>query len=199
MLRPTTGVRRTRSRLMGSWSPLRVLVGPEDVPRERVEAAAPDGGVSPTLLGRATVLQQVVSSLLVGRVLVESGLDVVARMHPAGVMYLEHVESDRTTRGFVVAAVSSMEPRPIWPMLLPLSVLEVAPIDWIAACSVPKMPALESIEHAPADAYVLGWLPAADLTKLPIVTLEPHFGHDFEGQYRQAKNHQLRPIDTFPG
>lgn len=183
---------------MGTWSPQRVLIGPADVPRERVEAAAPEGGVSQVLLGRVTPLQHVVASLVVRRSLVDAGLDVIARMHAVGILHLEHRHQNGTSRGLVVASASSMEPRPIWPVQLPLSALEVAPVDWIAACSVPKLPKLEGIDDGDAFAYVLGWLPADRLTRLPIVTLEPHVGHEFTALYRQAKNHQLRPLDTFP-
>jgi hypothetical protein len=183
------------------WAPQRVSITPADMPVDKVAADLPDDGVSPLLLNKMDPLQAVVASLVVGRLLRERGLDVTARMHSSGLMFLEHhpaAADERTTRGFVVAAASSMEPRPIWPMLLPLAVPELVELDWIAACSVPKLPALEALDEDGADAFVLGWLDAEAVTKLPIVAVEAHLGHDFPAQYRQAKNHQLRPLDEFP-
>lgn len=182
-----------------SWRPQCVPVRPEDVPIERAAAAVPEGGVCQRLLGRETHLQHIVATLTVRRVAAEQGTVLIARMHQSGILHLVHRSSAGDTRGFVVAAASSMEPRPIWPMLLPNSVLELAPLDWVIGCSVPKMPALEAIPDGAADAYVLGWLNGEDLKRLPIVTLQPHLGHEFQAQYRQAKNHWLRPIDQFPG
>lgn len=180
------------------WQPERVAVRPEDVPIERAATAVPDGGVSQRLLGRATHLQHIVATLTVRSLLSERGTVLIARMHQSGILHLVHRCSTGDTRGFVVAAASSMEPRPIWPMLLPNSVLELEPLDWVIGCSVPKMPALEAIADRAADAYVLGWLSGEELTRLPIVTLQPHLGHEFQAQYRQAKNHRLRPMDQFP-
>lgn len=181
------------------WAPLRVQLAQRDVPAERAAAAAPDAGVAPQLLGRVTHLQHVVASLVVRRTLQERGVELRAHMHASGLLFLVREDGARTSRGFVVASTSSMEPRPIWPMQLPLSVLEVAPIDWIVACSVPKTPALAAIGDGAADAYVLGWLAHGDLAKLPIITLQPHPDHEYWAKYRQAKNRQLRSIDEFPG
>jgi len=154
---------------------------------------------SPFLLGNATALQHFVSTLLVRKYLLERELDASARLHPAGILVLKKLSDGTVSRGFVVATASSMEPRPIWPMFVPMSVLELVPVDWVVGCSVPKTPALENL-HAqqPAEAYILGWLSAAQVTRLPIVTVEPHLGHEFQAQYHQAKNRQLLTIDDFP-
>lgn len=154
--------------------------------------------MSQTLLGNLDFRQHVAATLLMGRVLRhDHGVQVAARRHESGILLLEHEADGRVVRGYVMAAESSMEPRPIWPALLPLAVPEATPIDWIAGCTVPKMPAIEQLDEHPAMAYVLGWLPADDIVHLPIVTLQPHLGHDFEARYRQAKNHQLKPLATF--
>lgn len=180
------------------WHPRRVELRPRDVPHERLAAGGDDGEAPQPLLGKVSTLQHVVGTLAVGRFLTEHGAHLHARRHASGIMLLEGERDGVASIGFVVAAASSMEPRPIWPMLLPLQVLEAVAIDWVAACSVPKAPALEAIGERPADAYLLGWLPGEVIPSLPIVTLEPHLGHDFQARYRQAKNHQLRPLETFP-
>lgn len=179
------------------WQPERVTVAAEDVPRERIAAAAPDGGVSPLLLGRSNQLQQVVASILVRRKLLEQGVDVISRMHRSGIMFLECRDTGQPTLGLVVASVSSMEPRPIWPTLIPLRVLDVAAVDWVGSCSVPKQPAFDAIDDQTADAYLLGWLAADEVAQLPIVTLEPHLGHEFEAKYRQVKHHELRSFSEW--
>lgn len=180
------------------WHPRRIELRPRDVPHERL-AAAGDGGEAPRpLLGKVSTLQHVVGTLAVGRFLTEHGVRLHARRHASGIMLLEGQRERIASVGFVVVTASSMEPRPIWPMLLPLQVLEAVAIDWFAACSVPKAPALDAIEERPADAYLLGWLPREAIPNLQIVTLEPHLGHEFQARYRQAKNHQLRPLEEFP-
>jgi hypothetical protein len=179
------------------WVPERMTITTADVPRERVSEAAPDGGVSPRLLGKANQLQQVVASLVVRRSLIERGIDIVTRMHRSGVMFLESRRAGENQLGFVVPFVSSMEPRPIWPTLVPLGVLDLVPIDWIASCSVPKQPALDAIEERDGFGYLLGWLAADDIAQLPIVTVSSHSGHEFDAKYRQTKNHRLRPFSDF--
>ncbi len=180
-----------------SWTPERITITAAEVPRDRVAAAAPDGGVAPQLLGKSNQLQQVVASLLVRRSLIERGVDIVTRMHRSGVMYLASSRAGEEQLGFVVPFVSSMEPRPIWPTLIPLSVLDLVPIDWIASCSVPKQPALDAIEEHDGFGYLLGWLAADDVAQLPIVTVESHAGHEFGAKYRQTKNHRLRPFSAW--
>lgn len=179
------------------WVPERIAITASDVPRERVLEAAPDGGVSPRLLGKANQLQQVVASLVVRRSLIDRGIDIVTRMHRSGVMFLEARRAGEQQLGFVVPFVSSMEPRPIWPTLIPLSVLDLVPIDWIASCSVPKQPALDAIEERDGFGYLLGWLAADDIARLPIVTVASHSGHEFDAKYRQTKNHRLRPFSDW--
>lgn len=179
------------------WVPERITITADDVPRERVSDAAPDGGVSPRLLGKANQLQQVVASLVVRRSLIDRGVEIVTRMHRSGIMFLESRRSGEEQLGFVVPFVSSMEPRPIWPTLVPLSVLELVPVDWIASCSVPKQPALDAIEERDGFGYLLGWLAADDIAQLPIVTVSSHSGHEFDAKYRQAKNHRLRPFSDW--
>jgi hypothetical protein len=122
----------------------------------------------------------------------------VARMDRAGVMFLEDRDGSAPRLGYVVPFVSSMEPRPIWPTLVPLSILDLAPVDWVASCSVPKQPALDAIKERDAFGYLLGWLDADEVARLPIVTVSAHMGHEFEAKYRQAKNHQLRPFHAWP-
>lgn len=180
------------------WHPERVLLTADEVPRARIEAAAPEGGVSPLLLGKASQLQQVAASLLVRRALLAQKVEVVTRMHSSGVVLLECGRGDDSRRGFVVASVSSMEPRPIWPTLIPLSVFDIAPLDWVGSCSVPKQPALDAIEERPADAYLLGWLDIDEVAQLPIVSVAAHLGHEFEAKYRQVKHHRLRPFSRWP-
>jgi hypothetical protein len=187
----TPPTKRTR------WIPERVTVTAADVPRSRVEAAAPADGVAPQLLGKANQLQQVVASLLVRRSLIERGVDVASRMHRTGVMYLETRRNGNPRLGFVVPFVSSMEPRPIWPTLIPLSVLDLVAIDWVGSCSVPKQPALDSIEDRDSFGYLLGWLASDDIAQLPIVSVASHLGHEFDAKYRQAKNHQLRSFSEW--
>jgi hypothetical protein len=187
----TPGTRRPR------WTPERVTITAAEVPRERVEAAAPDGGVAPQLLGTANQLQQVVASLVLRRAMIDRGIDITIRMHRTGVMYLESSRTGDVRLGFVVPLVSSMEPRPIWPTLIPLSLLDLVAIDWIASCSVPKQPALDAIQERDSFGYLLGWLDADDIAQLPIVTVTSHLGHEFDAKYRQAKNNQLRPFSEW--
>lgn len=182
------------------WTPTRYPLHPDDICEDESVEARPSSGVPALLLGRATVQQHDVANQIVRRGLHhERGVTLTPRMHPSGVVFLEHeAEGSRRIRGFVVASASSMEPRPIWPMLFPTAILQIARIDWVASCSVPKPPALADIESTTPDAYVLGWLPAPKILELPLVVLEPHLGHEFKAEYRQAKNHQLWSLERFP-
>lgn len=173
---------------------MRCELSKADLPVERLRADAID--VPQRLLGHVTIEQHLAGTLLAGRVLRDDHrADVTVRRDPAGIFFLELAIGERTFTGFVVVAQSSMEPRPIWPMMLPIAVVEHRAIDWIVACSVPKMFALEAIEDGPLDAYVLGGLPSEELNGVEIVDVLPHMGHEFEAKYRQAKNHRLWPIE----
>lgn len=182
------------------WAATMHLVEPGDAEVTPEVARIRRGGVPGLLLGRATVQQHDVATRLLQRVLLaERGVPLETRLHASGVWFLEHDgPGGRRIRGFVVASVSSMEPNPVWPMRLPAAVLQVARIDWVGACSVPKTPALECIEESPPEAFVLGWLPMSTVVDLPVDVLEPHPDHEFTAEYRLARNFELRSIASFP-
>ncbi len=176
------------------WTPTRFELGRADLPLERLRADGID--VPQRLLGHVTIEQHLAGSMLAGRVLRDvHGADVTVRRDPAGIFVLELAIGEQSLVGFAVVSQSSMEPRPIWPMMLAVAAVEHRPIDWIVACSVPKMFTLDDMGDGPADAYVLGGLPSEELADLPIVDVLPHPGHDFEAKYRQAKNHRLWSLD----
>jgi hypothetical protein len=178
------------------WSPIRCELSAVDVPIERLRADAID--VPQRLIGHVTIEQHLAGTMLAGRLLRDDhGADVTVQRDQAGVFFLELSVGERTLTGFAVVAQSSMEPRPIWPMMLPIAVVQHRPIDWIIACSVPKMFVMEALEDGPADAYVLGGLPSEELDGVAIVDVLPHMGHEFEAKYRQTKNHRLWPLERF--
>lgn len=176
------------------WSPLHRELTAADVRIERLRADAID--VPQRLIGHVTIEQHLAGTMLAGRMLRDDhGVDVAVQRDQSGVFFLEVSMGAQTLTGFAVVAQSSMEPRPIWPMMLPIAVVQHRPIDWIVACSVPKMFALETLEDGTADAYVLGGLPAEELPGLEIVDVLPHMGHEFEAKYRQTTNHRLWPLE----
>ncbi len=175
------------------WSPIRYVLSAADVPIERLRADAID--VPQRLLGHVTIEQHLAGTMLAGRALRDDcSVDIAVQRDQAGVFFLELTIGERTLTGFAVVAQSSMEPRPIWPMMLPVAVVQHRPVDWIIACSVPKMFVMDALENQTADAYVLGGLPSEELDGAAIVDVLPHMGHDFEAKYRQTKNHRLWPL-----
>lgn len=176
------------------WSPIRCELTSADMPLERLRADATD--VPQRLLGHVAIEQHLAGTMLAGRRLRDVlGMDIAVQRDQAGVFFLELSLGEQTLTGFAVVAQSSMEPRPIWPMMLPVAIVQHRPIDWIIACSVPKMFVIEALEDGAADAYVLGGLPSEELPGLAIVDVLPHMGHEFEAKYRQTKNHRLWPLE----
>lgn len=104
----------------------------------------------------------------------------------------------RSLHGFVVAAQSSLEPRPVWPADFRAEIVR-AGIDFAIAAYLPKRLALESHADSPTlQGQAVGWLDRAGLMALPQVDAAPHPGHPFAATYHQGRLSALRDVAGLP-
>lgn len=111
-----------------------------------------------------------------------------------GLLELVDPRSDAERHVFVLAEPTSMEPRPVWPVRVPIDDASAWEYDAVAWCYIPKRAPLEaqdppSLERGAACA---GWAWVDELPTWKPVHLEPHAGHPFAADVWQTQVAALR-------
>ena len=178
-------------------------IEPDDLDAARAWESTLDGAEVRLLPDDAAVLTWIAGAAL------ERGLDSMTKgdievawlVHDASWPPVLELEDDRDNHrhGLVVVAPSSMEPRPTWPVTVPVEDLDAWEFDFVVSCYVPKRSTLEAPADTPGDRatlYAVGWMWADEARGLPLVHAEPHEGHAFHADYQQGKCELLRDLST---
>lgn len=144
-----------------------------------------------------------IAGAALARGLARENSDLQARWHAhgdewPGLLELARPAADAERHVLVLAEPSSMEPRPVWPVRVPIGDLEAWLYDAVIWAYVPKRAPLEAGDSAAMErgVHVAGWAWADEARSWERVHLDPHPGHPFPDDVLQAQVRVLHPLDT---
>lgn len=115
-----------------------------------------------------------------------------------GLLDIREPEVDANRHVLVLGEPASMDPRPVWPVRVPMQDLDAWLFDAVVWCYVPKRAALENNEAVAFARGVrpAGWAWADQVRTWERVALEPHEGHPHAAEVWQGRVKALQPEDT---
>ena len=115
-----------------------------------------------------------------------------------GLLELADASRDAERHVLVLGEPSSMEPRPVWPVRVPVDDLLSWEYDAVVWCYVPKRAPLEAADARAVGRGVTcaGWAWADEVATWKPVHLEPHPGHPFSADVWQSQVTRLQSPDT---